>query len=1316
MSKVGTKLSINPDRLSKIVETLTNVVEEIINHSTDFIEIHNTYTAYTSLLLLQGTGHRPVIDPFCYRNDFCLSENFVIIEDKVMVEDCRFRFAVFPQLAKDQVNFYISHLKWLISHLSQNNEHLSLCCNIKNNLYPDTPKDKRKLPFLFFLKRKEDNILTYSVSESTLDNILEEIWPFPYNISRHFLSTSTRHKYIEALLSNNPSSVQTIPLIEQNIGHTESIETPFSKSMLFSPSEFINELHKGINFDLFSQGWKVLTPRRHFVDLTLIKHPNTKESIDYPLLGPIERQKERLKNKEKDRSVVRDALQQYKVDEIKRNPALIEHIKSSVLNASIDCPDRTNHRLLLLWKYLLRLKHKNTDLKLPSRLLIIRKDPSPFTESCMDEYRKSIALREGFIKYLENQGKTTDKNNIPKERRIAEIIISASLFDAITNPNIIQSILDTMLTTANEGGYNYLNIIDSNKIKSFGSFRWIMQPLSATLVHSLEQYDSNNINSELITKEVRSILHLIFGTRYKYPIERLCIISQAYWLFHLPPYLREIRNGSTDTSPLKEESLVRTLRSEAIVEDNGKAVNNQKPKTSNDDNLISFGKSSYVHSSCIAFSKDLRVILTEARNHVGKRNKSASRSKKEYLLNSIEDKLSSDKRYPEIGVALLHWGRKLTTSGTDLYGSIKFNTVYQYLSMLSNLLIDEVGSSSFINMTPIYYEELYNLILETSNQKDKSKLRNNLKDFHAFLLKLKLVPKLEWELVKPDNIDTEEYRSNAIIITPDEYTLCLDLLEDLGNTGKMDKTLSGLYSALIILGYRFGLRFGEALYLRYENIQSTDIDPFYIIHTRNTEYRDIKSDIGTRQVPLIGKLSELEINIISAFFIRKTPRKSSDLVFFDKNDSSEVINPIKTSSDLHALLRHVTGDPSIVFHSLRHSFANRIYLLLLEERIGKIGPINKLANINTGSTSQSTVELLTGHASRHHIILDAIAALMGHSSVTTTFTSYIHITDFVTHHYCSDVKHQYFESISSIDHVAAYISLSNYKSIAKRRQRERLSSSDLSSLLELLNKKIINTSNIKTTSEKPDIKHLVFSNNEHTSYNLQTIENLLLHQQLPQFSDIKSLSDLFYLDKSIVKQILTSFEILSNSSGFSIYSNDINSLPYRNNSTFHKETNSLWKILTDYSKILSTINDTDKITILHGVDSWAESYHCTSKYRPLVFDSADKLVNYFDALKILNIPTDLLSVSIPENGCTWVTYKNGKLYVATRDITKRYTVKSIKTNKTDVPMQEKYARSPKSRLGISLEKTSNHVIHFQKRLDRLLFLIGIYLRSTETKS
>ena len=47
MNKVGTKLSINPARLSKIVETLANATEEIVNHSSDFIEIHNTYTAYT---------------------------------------------------------------------------------------------------------------------------------------------------------------------------------------------------------------------------------------------------------------------------------------------------------------------------------------------------------------------------------------------------------------------------------------------------------------------------------------------------------------------------------------------------------------------------------------------------------------------------------------------------------------------------------------------------------------------------------------------------------------------------------------------------------------------------------------------------------------------------------------------------------------------------------------------------------------------------------------------------------------------------------------------------------------------------------------------------------------------------------------------------------------------------------------------------------------------------------------------------------------------------------------------------------------------
>ena len=1314
MSKVGTKLSIAPDNLSEIIRTITNVTYDIINHSSDFLEIHNAYTAYTSLLLLQGTGHRPVIDPFCYRNDICLSENFVIIEDKVMVEDNRFRLTILPKIAKDQITSYINHLKWLISHLSQNNKHLTLCHNIEKNIFSDTVKSKRNLPFLFFLKRKGNSIKPYSVSENTLSDILNELWPFPLNIPRHLMSTSIRYKYIEGLLSNNPSCIQTIPLIEQNLGHTESLETPFSKSMVLSPSEFIKELQETINIDLISQGWKVLTPRRHFVDLSSIKRKRSIDNRSYPLLGPVARRKERLKNKDKDKSVVRNALQQYKIDDIERNPTLIEHIKSSILDASIECPERISHRLLLLWKYLLRVKRHNTNLKVPSRLLVIKKDPSPFTEACVDEYRRSKALREGFIKYLETQGRNTDKTNISKTRRVAEIIISASLFDAITNLNIIHSLLDTTPTITNEGEYAYFNIIDSNKVKSFGVFRWMMQPLSASLVNSLKLYDSDISSNKLIKKEVKSILHQILDIRYKHPIESLCKLSQSYWLFHLPPYLREIRTGNTDTSPLKEASFVRVLRNEVIAGDNNKPVNSINSQTTLDNNLIAFNRSSYEHTSCIQYSSDLRFIISESRNHIGKRNKSASRSKKEYLLSCIEDKLSSNTIHPEIGIALLHWGRKLITKGTDLYGPIRFNTVHQYLSMLSHYLLDVVGPSSFINKTPIYYEEIYSLIIETTKQKNKSKLRNNLKDFHTFLHNLKVVPLLDWSVITSDNTDPTNSDNNAIIVTPDEYYTCLDTLKQMGDTGKIDKTLSGLYSALIILGYRFGLRFGEALYLRYENIQTSDINPFIIIHARNTEFRDIKSDTGIRQIPLIGELSVLEEKTIKAFLFRKKPRNPKDLIFFDKNDKSDVINPIKTSSDLHALLRHVTGDSSIVFHSLRHSFANRIYLLLLEERIGNTGSINTLTKINNITTTRSTVELLTGHSSRHHIILDALAALLGHTSITTTLTSYIHITDFTTYYYCSNLKHWDFDSISSIDHIASYISLSNHKSISKHRQRERLSSSGLISLLNLLTKKTNNPSRIRTVPYRSDTNKLVFNNNQYTDFDLQTIESILLHHQLHQFSDSESLSELFYIDTSIIKRILTSFKSLSNSSGFSAYSTESNSLSPDKESTFLKETNSIWNILPEYIKMISSINGINIQKIINGVDSWGKSYHSTSKYRPLVFDNADKLANYLDALKLLHIPTELFSISIPDYGCIWATHNGNEIKLLTRDITKIYTVKSIKVNKVDIPMQTKYTRSPKSRLGISLEKTSKHPIHFQKRLDRLFFLIGIYLQTTKS--
>src|SRR6202158_3405421 len=63
--------------------------------------------------------------------------------------------------------------------------------------------------------------------------------------------------------------------------------------------------------------------------------------------------------------------------------------------------------------------------------------------------------------------------------------------------------------------------------------------------------------------------------------------------------------------------------------------------------------------------------------------------------------------------------------------------------------------------------------------------------------------------------------------------------------------------------YRYGARVSEALGLRRKDIVNADGKPIFLF--RNNDYREIKSDAGIRQVPLIGPLLTEERQALMAW-------------------------------------------------------------------------------------------------------------------------------------------------------------------------------------------------------------------------------------------------------------------------------------------------------------------------------------------------------------------------------------------------------------------------------------------------------------------
>jgi len=1310
MLRVGTKLSNSLEVFQNSVRELITATTQRMELSSDFIEIHNIYTAYTSLLLFHATGHRPVVDPFCYQNDMDLINQFIIVEDKVTVESNRLRLSALPSIAIEQINAYKNHLKWVLSHLVHIENCEALSYQIADHISESKPKKDRVIPFLFFLKRSKSGISHYSVSEKYLKSILNNDWLYPINMSRHLISTSIRA--ITLMDKENNSTIcpiQIIPLIEQSLGHNEGIVTPFSKGTVLSPLEFVETINKHMDQILNKQGWKTINSKRHNIELSSLNQYRRLKFTAHSKMGPIIRTENRLFAKNNDKNIVRHALEKFTIKDIEDNPIIIESIRNNIINASEDAKERLNHRLLLLWKLLIKIQRKNKNIKLPSRLIILNKEPSPLTESTINDYTNASIARSNFLKYIEDNGKTYNKDsNRPSfEKRMAEIIISAALFDCVNNIKSLEFLTKNRPTITTEVGYSFYDIQETKKERTIYLTRWIMQPLSISLVGSLKEYDNiNEINDKEIIKELKYILKTIYRKNIKSPLNTLIHLAQSYWLVHLPPYLREISQGTVNTTPFKENTLIRVLRNCRLK------AKNSIQEESNEDlsgfNFDSLNNTKNTLSSSKTFSSYLSDTLTKAKEHIGHKGQSASKSKKEYLIAKLENTINKNHNFPIIGIALLQWGIKLAIKGTDLNGPIVFNTVSEYLSLISNALLDITAGNPFIKNSSDYYDMTYQLIIESSTY-NNNKLINNLKDFHRFLQRAKLVPEIDWSPLHTGEKSISQ--ANAIIITPDEYAHCIRSILELEENGELEKKISTYYCFMIFFGYRFGLRISEALYLKFENIQMPEQEPYIVIHARNSEYNDTKSDAGVREIPLIGVLSKNEEKIVSRLLSLKHSSDYQDLIFASEHDPSEIIDEYKTRQFLIGILRHVTGDIDVIFHSLRHSFVNRVFSLLIKQRLGYLGVISNI--ISDQENYNNAVTLLTGHPDRHHIIFDAITSLVGHTVISTTFTNYIHITDFIIYKYCSDVKHWPSDAISNTDNLLSYATLMSSKSVAKKRQRHSISPDDIRSSLVCVGDKYSKTrSEIKTTSSALHPFIATGTEKKQDTVNLMDIENILLHYSIKNIIDVKLSPSHLFLEQSKINRILETFNNWYKISGYMFYNVDMLLLKHKseiNKSSRSKESKAIKKLLPTYSKLIERFSIKKRDIMKEGVKSWADSYHSTSKFRPLVFDSPESLIKYFNLLSLLNIVTKYFSISIPDAGCNWLTHENNILSIHQGNKTYTYIVKKIKINNKSIPMGEKYTRSSQNRIGVSFERTSKHPIYFQIRLDRLIFLIGIQL-------
>jgi integrase len=209
------------------------------------------------------------------------------------------------------------------------------------------------------------------------------------------------------------------------------------------------------------------------------------------------------------------------------------------------------------------------------------------------------------------------------------------------------------------------------------------------------------------------------------------------------------------------------------------------------------------------------------------------------------------------------------------------------------------------------------------------------------------------------------------------------------------------------LGFYAGLRRGEALHIRMGDISGAHA-PWHFV--RGNSQHTLKRYASQRALPLYALLPRHWLRRLQVWVARREAEgraSSKDRLLFclagqesTPPRGEDLITPIRDA------LRAVTWDHTLVFHHLRHSFANWTLIRLLAPELPLADWQRRFAALRSDWFSQPAQAALRravlGAGVRCEPVRHAayaLARLMGHAEVATTLRHYVHLADLLAFGY-----------------------------------------------------------------------------------------------------------------------------------------------------------------------------------------------------------------------------------------------------------------------------------------------------------------------------
>ena len=962
---------------------------ECRKHTGDCIAFHNAFVGYLYLMLLAGSGARPIRDLFESPTHLNLGDSFGYIDDKATDDAHQGRLVLLPRkLSQYLAGEYLRHLKNLASWLEPADAEFA-----RRVWALAEGRGDSGIPFLFLLN-PDAPAGWGSVSESAIVSLKFFGCPLPLRLFRHRLATRLRREGVDP------------EIVDSLLGHADSGGATHGDDSMRVWSEDMAHARPAVERVFEFLKMKMPTSWAEIPHIDPGKHPFGARNlaISDTLFGSAAREVERTQRamiaREDAEAEIANFLAGRDLAELNDNEILT--LSRRLLFNDKGLPRSTGGARydVLMDKLEAFWQEQGKRLRVKKRYLRWRPPASVYRPEACKVSATYAGLRIDLINILADG----PVSRLGASECAALAVVRLCVERRITSPAILRDVCrreNFRLVTMK--GVPYFE--HGLRLKQDDADAAVMRlRIDGRTARLLDRWLDSGRTMRIWDDPVVGILSSM-QTRLEAAswlkndaakngdlIEALCRIVDQENVMRLPGILAGHLAGRVESYALSWRDWVRLeLGRSARFGTEGDRDGYPQPDSVAREQERLYGGAPIspepssdrerAQLSAHAFYAAIRAVLTQAMIDPAA---NSSRNERRRLASKL-------------GAVIAEWNGKVSTT-ILLLGQwlpsyvfrpgkknqfIAISSLERYFTALSPSFIEVASDVEILEMDEEEVTLFYTDLLSCRSVEDSKFVAERLGEFHRWASS-QGVEDPDWSEMP---VVMRGRRASPGFISEQEYHDALNIL--LADRHSSHQQSVGR-AFLLLCCYRFGLREGEAAGMLREDFWR-HLDEI-VLFVRDNRLRKLKTKSSRRQVPMLFRLSSMELKIVDDWFMEVEARAGDREKEPIYGDAARARKRTKLATYIRPVilaLKQVTGNPQMTLHHARHSAANRIALQVFGLQWPAMWRVVKHGNARV--ERHNLVSFLLGRPGASRRASWAMARFTGHAGSTTLYRSYIHL-------------------------------------------------------------------------------------------------------------------------------------------------------------------------------------------------------------------------------------------------------------------------------------------------------------------------------------